>query len=300
MEKRTRIWLVTAACLLVMGLVIFYVVMSALNWDFSGLSTTEFETNNHELTEEFNRVTIETDTADIIFVVSDNGQGKVVCFEQVNAKHSVSVKDGILTVGNDNDRKWYEYIGITFYTPKITVYLPQTKYNTLVIRESTGDIKIPDTFQFESIDIRTSTGNVKNYASASDTMKIKTDTGDIHIESVVASGIDLFVTTGDITLRNVTCKNLVSTADTGDIKLENVIADGKISMISDTGDVHFVGCDAATLDVETNTGDVTGSLLTDKVFIVESDTGRVDVPKTITGGRCEITTDTGDIKINIS
>lgn len=299
MEKRTRVWLITAACLLVLGLVLFSSVMSALHWDFSKLSTTDFATTNHELTEEFDSIFIETDTADIIFAVSDNGQGKVVCIEQVNAKHSVSVQDGVLKVGVNNDRKWYEYIGITMYTPKITVYLPQTQYNILTIKESTGDVKIPDTFQFESMDIRTDTGDVKNYASTSDTMKIVTDTGDIHMEGVVAGGIDLSVTTGDITLRNVTCKNLDSTTDTGDIKLENVIADGKIAMESDTGDVHFVGCDAAALDVETDTGDVTGTLLTDKVFIVESDAGHVDVPKTSTGGRCEISTDTGDITIHI-
>ena len=51
--------------------------------------------------------------------------------------------------------------------------------------------------------------------------------------------------------------------------------------------------------VETDTGDVTGSLLSDKVFITKSDTGSIDVPKTVTGGKCEITTDTGDIKIEI-
>ena len=31
----------------------------------------------------------------------------------------------------------------------------------------------------------------------------------------------------------------------------------------------------------------------------KTDTGRVDVPKTVEGGRCEITTDTGDIKITV-
>ena len=49
----------------------------------------------------------------------------------------------------------------------------------------------------------------------------------------------------------------------------------------------------------TDTGDVRGSLLSEKVFIVNTDTGRKEVPDTITGGRCEITTDTGDVKITI-
>ena len=66
-----------------------------------------------------------------------------------------------------------------------------------------------------------------------------------------------------------------------------------------TGDVKFDGSDAAEIFIKTDTGDVTGSLLTDKVFITQTDTGNIDVPKTVNGGRCEISTDTGDIKISV-
>ena len=61
----------------------------------------------------------------------------------------------------------------------------------------------------------------------------------------------------------------------------------------------FEGSDAAEIFVQTSTGDVEGSLLSSKVFIANTDTGKVDVPKSITGGRCEITTDTGDIRISV-
>jgi hypothetical protein len=40
-------------------------------------------------------------------------------------------------------------------------------------------------------------------------------------------------------------------------------------------------------------------LLSEKVFITKSDTGRIDVPETVTGGKCKITTDTGSIRIYI-
>lgn len=48
-----------------------------------------------------------------------------------------------------------------------------------------------------------------------------------------------------------------------------------------------------------STGDVTGTLLSEKVFITETGTGSVNVPKTVTGGKCEIKTSTGDIQIEI-
>ena len=66
-----------------------------------------------------------------------------------------------------------------------------------------------------------------------------------------------------------------------------------------TGDVEFERCDAAELQIETDTGSVTGSLRSEKVFIAQSDSGRVKVPETASGGICRITTDTGRISIEI-
>ena len=105
--------------------------------------------------------------------------------------------------------------------------------------------------------------------------------------------------TGITDITNATCADLYSTGATGSLYLTSVIASGEYHIKRDTGNVRFDGCDAEAIYVETDTGDVTGTFLTDKVFLTETDTGSVDVPKTITGGRCEITTDTGDIKISV-
>ena len=61
----------------------------------------------------------------------------------------------------------------------------------------------------------------------------------------------------------------------------------------------FDGSDAEAVYVTTDTGDVKGTFLTDKVYITKTDTGSVDVPGSTSGGRCEITTDTGDIKLSV-
>ena len=81
--------------------------------------------------------------------------------------------------------------------------------------------------------------------------------------------------------------------------MADVIAVGMISVERSTGDVKLDSCDAGEISVTTDTGDVTGSLLTDKVFITQTDTGRVNVPETTSGGKCRIFTDTGDIQIEI-
>ncbi len=320
MNKSVKIWLIIAASLIVIGAIIFTGVMTVLKWDFTKLSTVKYQTNTHEITDNFKNLSIETDTADIDFVMSENDKILVVCKEQENLKHNVCVLDTTLQIKLEDKRQWYEHIGINFGNTKITVYLPQGEYGDLNVKNSTGDIKIAKDFSFKSIDIKGSTGHVTNLASVQNGIKIKRSTGDIKIENITAYSLDLTVSTGKInvknikcetdikikvstgkaTLTNAECKNLVTDGNTGDFTLENVKCSEKLTAWRSTGDVTLNLCDAKEITVKTDTGDVTGTLLSDKIFIVSTDTGKVDVPKSTTGGKCEITTDTGDIKIKIS
>lgn len=319
MSKAAKIWLITAASLVLIGCIIFGGVMSMLKWDFTKLSTSKYETNNYKINENYSNISIITDTADIVFIVSDNSKCSVECHERENAKHSVTVKDGTLVIAVADSGKWYENIGINFGTPKITVYIPQGEYGSLSVKSSTGDVEIPKGLNFTSIDISENTGDVTCYASALEGIKIKTTTGDIFVKNVSSSSLELSVSTGKVTvsdvrcegdfkvrvstgkanLADISCKNLISSGNTGDISLRNVIASEKLSIKRSTGDVKFEGSDAAEIFVQTDTGNVTGTLLSEKVFIAKTDTGRVNIPNSISGGRCEITTDTGDIKISI-
>ncbi len=317
MAKKTKIWLIVASFLVVFGLLLFTAVMIKNDWDFTTLSTEKFENNNYEITDDFSSISIKTSTADIDFVPSDNSNCRVVCYEVTNEKHNVSVQDNILTINEVNAKKWYEYISISTDSPKITIYLPKTEYNSLKIDGDTGDIKIPKDFLFESIDIAVSTGDVKNYASAKESVKISASTGDIDLKDISAKKIDLAVSTGDIEcdsitcgedillivstgkskLTDISCNSFKSFGSTGDITLKSVIATKGLRIGRSTGDVRFEGCDASNIFVCTDTGDVTGTLLSEMVFITNTDTGRVEVPESVTGGKCEIVTDTGDIII---
>lgn len=300
MRKTTKIWLIVAASLLVVGLMMFASVMFAFGWNFRNLSTVKYETNSYEINDGFNNISINTDTADILFVSSDDGICRAVFYEQENEKHSVVVQDGTLTINVVNEKEWYDYFGIGIGIPKITLCLPEDEYDLLVINEDTGDIEIAKDFQFESIDITADTGDVKNYASTSKKLKIQTSTGDITVKNLTADTLDLTVSTGKTYVSDVKCNNLISSGNTGDISLKNVIASQNFKITRSTGDVEFDGCDANEVYIKTGTGDVEGDFLTDKVFMVDTDTGDVEVPRTSNGGRCKIMTSTGDIEIEIS
>jgi len=118
--------------------------------------------------------------------------------------------------------------------------------------------------------------------------------------SFAACSVGVDVSTGKAYLTDIACKSVISSGSTGDISLDHVIAAERFSINRSTAGIRLDSADAAEIFMETDTGDVTGTLLTDKVFITQTDTGGVDVPKTETGGRCEIITNTGNIRISVA
>jgi DUF4097 and DUF4098 domain-containing protein YvlB len=320
MKKSAKIWLIIASLLVIIGAVMFAVSLIAYNGDFSKFATAKYQTNTHEISEEFKDISIDTDTANIVFLPSDDGKCKVECYERENETHFVKVENGTLKITYVDQREWYEYISINFGSTRVTVYLPSAEYSSLRIKEDTGNITLTSDFGFDVIDIKTSTGDVHCDRATAESVKIRTSTGNIELSCIECSSLDLGASTGNITvndakcsgdikievstgntkLQSVSCKSLTSSGDTGDILLKKVIASEKFSIETDTGDIDFNASDAAEIFVETDTGDVCGTLLSSKVFITETDTGDVDVPKSTVGGRCEITTSTGDIEISIN
>ncbi len=87
----------------------------------------------------------------------------------------------------------------------------------------------------------------------------------------------------------------MSDGSTGDITLKNVKASEKITAERSTGDVKIDGSDAPALSLKTTTGDISGSLLTDKIYNVKTSTGNISVPDSRPGGTCEIRTSTGNV-----
>ncbi len=316
---RTKGWLITATVLLLLGGIILGGVLTVEKWDLSRLSTVRYETNEYTVDEPYRHVRVETVTADVRFLPSADGRTVVQCVEETKVTHTVAVKDGTLTVKANDTRRWYEHIGISFGRPCITLYLPAAVYDTLTVATDTGDMSIPAAFTFGTVTLTGHTGNVVYDAPATGDVSIQTTTGAIEVQNVTVNGLSLTVSTGrvnvagvacredvtvkvstgKVTLTDLTCRNLISDGSTGGMFLEHVIASGDLTVERSTGDVLLTRSNAAALRIATTTGNVKGSLLSEKVFITSTDTGRIEVPKTSSGGRCEIVTDTGDIRITI-
>lgn len=314
-----RYWIVVAIILMAIGLTVFATVMTVNNWDFSILETDKMETSTHIIDSEFNNISVNTNTTDVTVLKSEDGVCKVVCTEYSKQKHTALVEDQTLTVSLSDQRKWYEHIQIFSRPSSVKVYLPDLEYGALIINGDTSDVDVGDRLRFDNIDVSLTTGDVRCNASSDGAVKIKVTTGDIDVEKICAGTVDVItstgrvkaadvecagefsvsVSTGKVLVEKVSCKSFNSEGSTGDLDAEGLIAEDLIFVKRNTGDVELENCDAAEITVKTTTGDVEGVLLSDKIFVVRTDTGKIEVPQTTSGGVCNITTDTGDIEFKV-
>ncbi len=300
MRELTKIWLIIAALCILVGASVFTAMLANANWDFSNLSTEKFQTQAYTSVSPITDISIDTTTASITLCFTQDDTATVVCKELENAPHSVSFENGNLTVNQQDNRAWYDHIGVHFSAPEITIYLPEKQYGALNINVTTGDIHIPNGFTFRQMNIVATTCDVDLGANVTGSLAVKVTTGDIEITDAAFGSVALITTTGKTELTNVKSDIIYSSGSTGDIYLENVIATKNLNITRSTGDVTFKDSDAEAIYIEVSTGNVTGSLLTGKIFSVTTNTGKISVPENTPGSTCVITSSTGDIRISVN
>ena len=291
----TKKIILAALVLILVGAIIFTVTMCRNRWNVPGAVNTNKVTQTYDITENFDSISMKFETAHVSFVRSNNSKCTIVISDNENTSYNVGVKNSTLYVEKLNKSGFY----LEFGSPTITVYLPRTEYKDLSAVGSTGEIDIPSTFSFKSIDIEMTTGDISCSASASEIISLRVSTGEIDLESASTKDLYLHASTGTIEVEDVQCTAFSSDGSTGYLRLEDVLVSDLLRIERSTGDVRLDNCDAGEIYIETHTGDISGSLRSEKVFIARSDTGRIDVPETLSGGKCKLISATGDIEITI-
>ena len=319
MNRRLRKLIPAALILLVVGALIMVAAMFSMKFDFRRLGTRRTVTNTYTPAGDFEDILIGIDTAELTFLPSEDGKLKVICVEEEGMQHVVAVSDGTLSIQAVDTQRWHEKIGVGGEKTSVTVYLPKKEYASLTLRTDTGDVTVPAGFRFTSVVMTGSTADIDFGASVEESIGIRTSTGHIALSGLRASSLDLTastgrisvsdsviegkvsvqVSTGKVSFTDLSCAEARVTATTGNVDLTRVLVSEQLRVETDTGDVCFERSDAPEIHVKTNTGDVTGSLLTPKSFEAHTDTGKVKLPRSEPGGRCELESDTGDFEIEI-
>ena len=288
MKKRIKIALIAAAALFLIGTLFLAVGFSCVGeWEDISIQAEK----TYVLNESFTSIQVDTTVCDVTLVKTD-GEFRVVCPDSEKFSYTVTVEENALRIRQVDLRRWYDFIDIHLGEMKITVHLPENQYNLLRIDTDAGDIRVGEDFSFDTAEIFTDTGDVRFSASVSERfnasastgdlticagtpemLQVSTSTGDVTLQDMVCADSFVKTTTGDLYISSLTCRTLDCQSNTGDKYLQNVVAEDYIKAISTTGDVELLGCDAQTITIETDTGDIIGVLLSPKEFFAQTDTG---------------------------
>ena len=271
---------ITAAILLIFGILLGIGGLSIMGFDFSKLLSANYTTRTYTKDGTFTDISITGITCDIRIAKSNNDTCKIVCTMDDRLEPTVKVDNGKLQVHINDLRKWYQHIGFNWCNNMVTVYLPESTYNSLEAGTTTGDIKTESGFYFTNV-------------------SLKTTTGDIEVEGNTSfTNVMLNTTTGDIRVSGLFCKDFSATVSTGDMKLQDVLG-VRLKLKGTTGGIVLTRCDGSEIDISLSTGDVKGTLRTGKQFTANATTGTVRVPTDSGSDTCQITTTTGDIDITV-
>ena len=315
-----KVLIIIAAIVLTAGLVLFAVALFASGFDITRFVSAKYETNTYTVDEVFDKIEIFTKGTDIDFKLSNDGKFRVTCEEREKVKHSLTVEEGVLKITVCDEGEWTDYVSLFSRSLSMTVYLPSESYESLSVVNDTGDVSISDSFSFGNVDLEVSTGKTVCNATLDGSLKIKTSTGDVSIKASNARNIEVSVSTGNVTIENnvctekvsvvsgtgkttiidLSCRELFVKGSNGRRTLKNVIVENDMRIENGTGDVYLDACDGGNIFVKTSTGDVKGTVLSEKIFVAHTSTGKVLVPDPTSGGKCEITTSTGNIEIRLS
>lgn len=318
MKRSKKIALIVAASFIAAGVLLCLGVMLRIGFDFHRISSSYTSEITFHIDESFSDIEIYDVESKINLLPSPNGKCYAVFDEAPKISHQVEIKDGVLLITREDERKWYERIGAFFGSTDVNLYLTENQYKNLRIINVSGSINVSKDFTFDSAEVSNTSGSIafdakiKNMLTAetvsgkigiantgAQVLSAKSVSGRITVASENGGELNVVTTSGRVELENIACQRLFAKSTSGRIVLLNAIASDSMSLENTSGRVELHGCDAQNIRINTVSGSVSGTLLSGKVFSTVSKSGSVDVPANSGDGICEIKTASGSIHIKI-
>ena len=261
MKKSKKISIIVGVIMILAGLAVSFFAVAAMNFDFRKMNTFSFDAMTYWINDDFLNVSVDGGWCGVNIYPSDDDRGKVVVNVVDGVESVIAVKGDTLDIKWQDNRKWFEKVGLYWGETDISIYLPKKEYNMLNVQSTSGDVEVAEDVTFSSINIET--------------------------------------TSGDVKVSNISCKKIVTGTKSGEVYLTDVITSGDIQITSVSGDVTLDHCDGDNIKIKTSSGDVYGTLLSEKIFKAETSSGDINIPNSSSGGSCDIATSSGDIKFSV-
>ena len=82
MKTKTAISLLVGVLLLLIGAALFLIPLANNGWDFSKLSGNRYQTKSYDITEDFTKISVDLQSADIRILPATDGGAKVISYER--------------------------------------------------------------------------------------------------------------------------------------------------------------------------------------------------------------------------
>lgn len=287
MNKGTKIALIVAACLIVLGMILLCVSISIGGFSLSYLRSDSIDTTNivaktAGISEEFSTVRIEEALCDIQILPSTDGKCRVDYTDSDLFTHKLEVKGETLTITVEDTGSWQDHFMISMGETYVKLYLPMDTLEKLEIATASGNVHIPDRFTFGTASIATASGNLNFSARVNGDLSIGTASGDVALNGTKAASLS------------------VETAS-GDVELDRVIVAGHMEINTASGDIELYRVDSDTAEFDTASGDIEGTILSPKDFRYDTASGDIELPRSDeSAGRWTFDTVSGDIELDIA
>ncbi len=300
MKKGTKITLLTATTLVLVGFLVSVIALLASGFNFGKINTHSLTAKEYAVTETFTSITVNGLECDVKLIPSTDGVCKVLGKEGKNLTNEVTVVDDTLQIVRKDNRKWYQFIGFFINETDFFIYLPEKSLKNVTVTTGSGDIEIPGAFTFENATLTSASGEIDCHANVTGSLTAKAASGDIEMSNATAKTISVKAQSGEIELSNMQqAENVTVQSSSGDIELTDVIATNKLKLKAASGDIDFTRCDGGDIEISAASGDVKGSFLTGKTFTVTTGSGNKSYPKESTGAPCVITTGSGNVRVTV-
>ncbi len=183
------------------------------------------------------------------------------------------------------------------YSGRITLH--RCNAPTLTLSASSGIMELQDIVSTETLTADTMSGSIILHDCQASDLDLAASSGKIDLRHVtVAQKLSAETTSGNISLLDCTAGELALEASSGKVTLENVTAAETLSVITQSGNISLQKCDAPTLSLSAKSGNVKGVLLSDKMYDVRSNSGKILCPSSVEGhGTCTVRTSSGNISL---
>ncbi len=292
------------------GIIIFTCSMSALNWDFTKLSTTteytkvDYVTQNGDLD-----IVIVEENIDIIIKKSDSQSDEILVeYNERDGEKYRIIEGENLEIIKDYEFKFENNLfRIDLYSADLIITLPQDYDGKILVNNSNADIKVEEIFA-NSLELTTSNSEITlENVTVNEHFYTKTSNGDIELKNVALGGnLVAYTSNSDIELENVTTAQAFElTTSNGEVTMEEVTANVGGSVVTTNGDIKVEMVDfGEKLTLKTTHSDVYGTIVGEKHdFDIKSSTtfgdNNLSNSENPSASKVlEVNTTTADIKID--